>query len=92
MATDEQRIAGLEQQVADLTERLDRYALEACTLRTIEQMFFKAQGYTAADFGVVGASLKAAFDAGRSTASENMAPRPAATRPRHLQAVDGGQQ
>jgi hypothetical protein len=85
-------LEALTAQVADLSERLERYALEACTLRTIEQMFFKAQGYTASDFGVVGDVLKVAFDAGRAAVSENTAPRPAATRPRHLQAVKGGQQ
>ena len=44
MATPEQRIADLEAQVAELSAVVRRLALEAATIRTLEEMFLARRG------------------------------------------------
>ena len=67
-----QRIAALERQVADLDARLEKYAHQAATLRTLEEIFFEGHpGF-----------------AGRASAREDTTPRAASRRPRHLHAVE----
>jgi hypothetical protein len=81
MAADAQRLADLEEQVAGLTARVEKLTREAFVLKTLQEI--------RADAGPGAFALQSAFDAGRASVSEGT-PRPAARRPRHLQAVQGG--
>ena len=86
MTTTEQRLAALEAEVAEL-----RRAVVFTTALGDE---IEARGYRAGRESILGgaegSALRAAWDAGRASAHEDTAPRPAARRLRHRHAVQGG--
>ena len=45
MTTTAQRLADLEQQVADLADLLEKYHRQAAVLRTLEQAWFEVNGW-----------------------------------------------
>jgi hypothetical protein len=45
MTTTAKRLADLEQQVADLADRLEKYHRQAAALRTLEQAWFEVSGW-----------------------------------------------
>ena len=84
MTPDGQRIADLERQVAALTARIEQVASRAAVVRSLEEIFLGEPGRSSA----TQSALEMAFAAGRACERGDTVPRPAATRPRHLQVVE----
>jgi hypothetical protein len=88
MATAAQRIADLEQQLAELTARVEQLHQEAFIIRTLDEIALERAGL--GYDGAEASAMRAAFIAGKASAREGTTPRPPARRPHHLSVIGGG--